>query len=221
MARQTNCKTHIKLKGEDVFMKFRIFAIVCALLACASISNAGLIGYSVDFGIQGENVAWDPPGISDNYELDLTATQKLSPGNFSGAFTTGSPDDPSLLFDNDLNNNTGTTWTAYEVQLSMDHLFSVVPASVLVVTPGGWTSTISPVVQVGNLWKVTIDYYAGTPVNSGNPGDEFEYMYKISFLGTSDQIHYNQVLTPTPEPCALVLLVCGVLGLLAVRRRFV
>jgi hypothetical protein len=195
-------------------MKFRTIALICVFLACASISNAGLIhDISVDTAsIQNSGVAWVEQD-AENYAMTITGSQSQSPGTVSGTFT-DAPDDPNIWVYNEFENDTNFAWTDYHVKVKMDHIFDL--SSAAVDLPNDWTSVVvTPAVYNGSYWVGTVDYYAGTPVPIGGALD---FHYKISFTGYSST-QYCQELYPTPEPGALVLFVCGVLGLLAVRRR--
>ncbi|MGD0383819.1 MAG: PEP-CTERM sorting domain-containing protein, partial [Thermoguttaceae bacterium] len=103
----------------------------------------------------------------------------------------------------------------------MDDFFTISDAGVDTPT-SGWTvdSTLpidSTYDSIDNRYEATIDY-SGTPIQIH---DTFQFNYTISYIGSEDEnVDYGQKLTPTPEPGALFLLVCGVAGLLAVRRRF-
>lgn len=199
-------------------MKFRTFAIVCAFLACVSIGYAGMLhDITVDSAsIQNGDVGW-AESAADDYTMMVTGNQSQSPGTVSGSFTQA-PDDPNIWVINGFENDTNYVWTDYHVVVSMDHPFNLSNAAVD--SPSDWTATpvpSTPAVLNGGIYVGYVDYTAGTAVQIG---DELDFRYKISFTGYSST-NYTQELYPTPEPGTLVLLVCGVLGLLAVRRRFV
>jgi hypothetical protein len=201
-------------------MKFRTIAIICAFLACASIGNAGLVHeISVDTAsIQNAVVGWaEAEGDVENYTMIITGSQSQSPGTVLASFTEA-PDDPNIWVYNGFENDTTFAWTEYHIVVKMDHPFDLSNAAVD--SPGGWTAipvAVTSAVYDGSYWYVgIIDYNAGTPVPMGGVLD---FHYKISFVGYSST-NYSQELYPIPEPGTLVLLVCGVLGLLAVRRRF-
>lgn len=199
-------------------MKFRTIAIICALLACASICNASLIlqNYSVDPAIQNPDVGWATGGDTD-YTLLFSGNQQ-SAGSLSATLTQDVPGDPNIFVSNGFENDTAYAWTDYHVVVKMDHPFNLSNA-VILPPPSDWTATpvsVTPAVPDGSLWVGYVDYLGGTPIPVGG---ELDFSYKISFAGYSS-VTYSQDLFPTPEPGTLVLLVCGLVGLLAVRRRF-
>jgi len=200
-------------------MKFKTIAIISLFLACASISNAGMVhDISVDpASIQNAYIGWADGSDAENYTMIITGNQSQSPGTVLGSFTEA-PDDPNISVYNGFENDTGFAWTDYHVVVKMDHPFNLSNAAV---DPPitDWTATpvaLTSAVLEGGLYVGNVDYYSGTPVPIGG---ELDFHYKISFTGYSST-NYIQELYPTPEPGTLVLLVCGVLGLLAVRRRF-
>lgn len=199
-------------------MNFRTIAIICAILACASIGYAGMLhDITIDSAsIQNGDVGWADDGNYD-YTMMITGTQSQSPGIVTGSFTEA-PDDPNIWVINGFENDTNFAWTDYHVVVSMDHPFDLSNAAVD--SPNDWNATpmlVTPAVLNGSKYVGYVDYTAGTPVPTGG---ELDFRYKISFTGYSST-QYSQELYPTPEPGTLLLLVCGVLGLLAVRRRFV
>ena len=198
-------------------MKFRTIAIICALLACSSVGYAGLMhNITVDSAsIQNGDVGW-AVGDTENYTMIVTGKQVQSPGTVSGSFT-DAPEDPNIWVYNGFENDTNYTWTDYHVVVSMDHPFNLSNAAVD--SPTDWTVTpalTTPAVLNGGLYVGYVDYFAGTQIPIGG---ELDFHYKISFTGYSST-NYTQDLFPTPEPGTVMLLVCGVLGLLVVRRRF-
>jgi hypothetical protein len=204
------------MKGEGAFMKFRTFAVVCVFLACASIGNAELVrDITVDSAsIQNSEVIW-AGGDADNYTMIITGDQSQSPGIVSGSFSQETADDPTVKVINSVNNDTGLNWTGYHVTVSMDRTFTI--SSALPSIPGDWIASITQQpVLVGSDWVGQLDFSAGTPVADG---DTLEFSYKITF-GGSTHYKYDQDMIPVPEPGSIVLLVGGLLGLLAVRRRF-
>lgn len=221
-------KSTTKLKGEGAFMRFRTFAIVfCALLSCASISNASLIlgDHSVDASIQ--SPSFDLTGGPEDYTLSISGGQLSSPGSVLATLTQdGGSDDPNIWVTNGFGNDTDFAWTDYHVVVKMEHPFNLSNAGVIGLfdadgnpLPNNWTATpltLTAAVPIGGQYVGYVDYQGGTAVPILG---ELDFTYKISFTGYSTTT-YTQDLYPTPEPGTLVLLVCGVLGLLAVRRRF-
>jgi hypothetical protein len=224
-------------------MKFRMLAVLVVLLACASISKAEISYW--DCAPDGDGVITlnsPAPPYSPNpkwteleegeYEMTMKATHNpslvkaLDYGHMVGSFVSNG--DPNVKFTNSIDNDTGETWTDYHINIYMDHPFSIVSGSAFVNTPSDWNpnSIITPVnVTPGvyvdgdghsHAYEGSIDYYAGTPVPDTGT---LEFGYKVNFT-YSGTINFTQEMLPTPEPSALVLLACGLLGLLVIRRRF-
>jgi hypothetical protein len=215
-------------------MKFRVLAIIFVFLACVAVSKADIANwYCADDGdlvitCPRENVTWGEVG--GEYTMDVTGSHNLwNYGHMVGWFETGANPDPTIKITNSLENDTDTAWTDYHINVYMDNLFSIVAgsASVSIPAPNDWSSVITPVAAGAfidadghtHAYKGTVDYYAGTPVGVG---DTLEFTYKINFTG-SPTTHYNytQEMIPTPEPGTFVLLACGLVSLLVIRRRFV
>jgi hypothetical protein len=202
-------------------MKFRTLATIFTLLACASVNHAVAVPIANLITGQGDNdgsgstdcvVIWQS-GTDDNTMI-IAGNQYWAPGSILATFDT-CVDDPTVKVINSIDNDTGLTWSGYHVDVSMDRTFSISDA--LGSTPGDWTGSITQQpVPVGSVWVGQLDFSAGTPVANGGT---LEFSYKITFGGSS-HYNYNQDMTPVPEPGSIVLLVGGLLGLLAVRRRF-
>jgi hypothetical protein len=196
-------------------MRFKAIAIILTFLACASICSAEIIGKAKNDGTGSTDCVgiWQT-GTNDN-TLVITGTQYWGPGRIIGAFYTDTPDDPTVKVMNSIDNDTDFDWTGYHVNVSMDRPFTISAQSVT--TPGDWTATITQQpVQIGSNWIGQLDMASGTPVIIGA---SLEFGYKITFNGAT-HYNYDQDLAPVPEPGMLVLLVCGLLGLVVVRRRF-
>lgn len=214
-------------------MKFKTLAIAFAILACVSICKADIASYDCADDGDGvvtcppENVSWEEVG--GEYNMTMTGSHnEWAYGHIVGWFETGEDPDPTVKLTTSIDNDTGNGWTDYHVNIYMDNAFTIVPSSAFVNVPNDWTYAITAVVPGSffdadlnpHAYKGSIDYYAGTTVGVG---DTLEFGYKINFTGTLSFTRYGftQEMLPTPEPGTLVLLGCGLLGLLAVRRRFV
>jgi hypothetical protein len=121
----------------------------------------------------------------------------------------GTPDDPTLLQDIAVDNETSFAWTGCIIDITMDHTFTLSDAQVI--TPDDWTAVITPAAWDETEYLGTITCSAGTPVDIG---DTLEYSYKVSFTG--DTV-INESVTPIPEPVTATLLALG--GLALIRRR--
>jgi PEP-CTERM motif len=196
-------------------MKFRMLAVVAVLMACVSFSYADIIS---------NTIADDGDGVVSCYTygfqktadheflLNIDGSHNIwDSGHIQGDIITDSDLDPSLTLSNSIDNDTGSTWTDYHVKVTMSKVFTL--DNVTVANPG-WTSVTTAPAQVGSDWIGYIDYFAGSPIpNLG----AINFSYRLSFTGSAS---FQEELTPTPEPGTLVLLAGGLIGLVAIRRRF-
>jgi hypothetical protein len=217
-------------------MKLKMVVVLFGLLACASVGYADITGWNC--GPDGDGVItlrditnpiqwtdWgdlypDDPEMQGLYDLTMYANHNPLEGNswvaghMVGDFTTDG--DPNIKVTNNIENDTEETWTDYHINIYMDHSFQIVPLSSFDNIPGDWTSVITAVTGSGSSYVGSIDYYAGTAVA---PSDILELGYRISWTG-SGIVNFTQEMIPTPEPGTFVLLACGLMGLLVIRRRF-
>lgn len=136
-------------------------------------------------------------------------------------------DDPTPTLRTIIDNDTGFSWTAYDVKIFMNKTFSFVSANVNYPATSelGWTANIvGSVSQVSpGLWMGEVLFTAGTPIPSGAGPEHdvdagtLDFSYKVSFAGSAQ---FCQQMAPIPEPNTVVLAVGGLVGLLVVRRRF-
>ncbi|HEY4761787.1 MAG TPA: PEP-CTERM sorting domain-containing protein [Thermoguttaceae bacterium] len=198
-------------------MKLRTIAIIFALLTCATFAKAEITYWYCDprdTSVLDTTVTdWSEDPWTYEYNMTMSGVQYSYPGYMDGYFHLDSPEDPTIVVTNNLDNDTTFTWTDYHIDVIMNHPFTLFSAFVNI--PGGWTHVITPPVLIGSDYVGRIDYYAGTSVPVGNT---LELGYKVSFSGFTS-FSYTQVMTPTPEPSVFVLLACGLLGLLAFRKR--
>jgi len=199
-------------------MKIRMLAIVAALLAGAGLSRADIT--SADIWSNNTNVmtcSYDPvvpvSGSPGNYLLSIYGTQLAwAAGSIGGTITTDGTD-PTLQLGEQINNDTGSTWNDYHVTITMSQSFSF---SNVGVTNGGWTDIVTAPTLVGSDWIGYVDYYAGTPVLPDN--SILDFSLSVTFTGNTS---FEETLMPStvPEPGTFALMVCGLTGLLVMRRR--
>ena len=209
-------------------MRFKTFAIILGLLACATIGRADLIGdMEYELWDDGDGVlTCNYDMVEDVPESDYTFDiwgdhNRFEPGHLIGWFRPGHSGTKTIKVFNKFRNLTDFDWTDYHIDVSMRHPFTISDPDVI--SPNDWTSLVTQPVydSESDKWVGTVDYYAGTTVRDGIYNDILWAKYKITFEGTAGhQQWYWQQLTPTPEPGTFVLLACGLLGLAVIRRRF-
>jgi len=147
------------------------------------------------------------------YLMNVSGDQSGSSGTLETSVTTDTTTDPTLVVGNDVNNDTGFTWTGYDVSVSMSNPFSLYNA--LVTTPSDWTASVTAPALIGGQYVGYIDYSAGTPIPNGG---ELDFQYTLQFTG-SLSYSFTETVTPVPEPASIGLLTMGVVALLARRKR--
>ena len=199
-----------------MFMKIRILAIVTALLAGAGLSRADIISNSIAADGDGVITCYTYGFLKTGdhaFQLNIDGSQNLwDYGHIRGDIITDTETDPTLTLFNSIDNDTGLTWGDYHVQVTMSQSFSF---SNVGVTNGGWTDIVTAPTLVGSDWVGHIDYYAGNLVPNGGTLD---FSLSIAFTGTTS---FEEDLMPStvPEPGTFALMVCGLTGLLVMRRR--
>jgi hypothetical protein len=191
-----------------------MLAIMAALLAGAGFSRADITGINLwDYNSSVLACSYGPlTGSSGNYQYGIDGTQLAwAVGSMGGTISTDGTD-PTLQLGEQINNDTGSTWNDYHVTITMSQLFSF---SNVGVTNGGWTDIVTAPTLVGSDWVGHIDYYAGNLVPNGGTLD---FSFSIAFTGTTS---FQEDLMPStvPEPGTFALMVCGLTGLLVMRRR--
>ncbi|MGO9585187.1 MAG: PEP-CTERM sorting domain-containing protein [Limisphaerales bacterium] len=192
-----------------------MLAIMAVLLAGAGISRADM---SADLWSNNTNMtcSYTSPepvsGSSDNYQLSIYGTQLAwAMGSIVGTITTDGTD-PTLQLDEQINNDTGYTWYDYEVTITMNQQFSF--SGVNVASPSGWTDIVTGPTFNGSEWIGSIEYDAGNAVPNGGILD---FNLSVTFTGNAS---FEEDLMPSvPEPGTVALMVCGLTGLLVMRRR--
>jgi hypothetical protein len=199
-------------------MRIRSIILLAAAISLSSLtSDASVIGAS--YGDDGDGAIVCPVysvGATDT--LYVYGDQYWGPGHVLGTIDTDSPEDPTITLDNSLDNDTAFTWTAFRVNVQLNHVFSILTSPYPVAyTPADWTASIisQPVNIGGGIYQGTIDFYSGTPVGIG---DTLEFRYKINFSGLTTY-EFCQEFIPIPEPGTFSLVLGGALLLGAAKRR--
>jgi hypothetical protein len=198
-------------------MKFRTLTIMAALLASAGLSRANIISNTIA-AEGGGCITCSVYGFLTNgpgsFQLSIDGVHcQWDTGHILGDIITDTETDPTLALLNSIDNDTGITWNDYHVEVTMSKSFALTNVGV---GNAGWTFTVTAPAPVGTNWVGAIDYTAGTPVPDGGTLD---FDYAMVFIGGAS---FQEALTPStiPEPGTFALMVCGLTGLLAMRRRF-
>ncbi len=208
-----------------MFMKIKILAVMAALLAGAGFSRADIISNSIAADNDGV-ITCDVYPFIKNTIGDFQATidgiqhntgNPWEPGHIQGDIITDTETDPTLALINSIDNDTGIAWGDYHVMVTMSKPFTF---SNVAVANSGWTYTPPAAPgQVGSNWIGYIDFYGySNPVLTLGTLD---FNYSITFTGS---VSFQEALTPSPvpepEPGTFALAICGLTGLLVMRRRF-
>jgi hypothetical protein len=166
------------------------WASVCSTLNCSSYSSL-----------------WDSSG-----DISVGASQ-TGPGSMGATITTDTILDPTLTINNAIDNDTSFDWTSYIVDIYLSANFTL--SGITSANPPGWSGaqTIAPYLLSPGLWTAEITYSGGTPVNtiSGDPNNELDFTYKVTFSGSTSYSLTEQV-NPVPEPAVFSLLLCGLVA---------
>jgi hypothetical protein len=200
-----------------MFMKIRILAIMAALLAGAGFSRADITSNTIAADGDGVMSCYTYGFITNspgNFQLSIDGSQNIwAAGHVQGDIITDTPTDPTLALFNEIDNDTGIAWGDYHVQVTMSKPFTF---SNVGVANSGWTFTTIAPVLVGSDWIGYINYFGyGNPVLALGTLD---FNYSMTFTGGTS---FQEQLTPSPvpEPGTFALMVCGLTGLLVMRRR--
>jgi hypothetical protein len=200
-------------------MKLRILATVAVLAASITFSRAGITGVTLSAysgGMTCTNTPYVQVGnpADNTYEMGVIGTQHNDyTATVGGSITTDG--DPSLTMFHTINNDTLTIWSDYHVVVTMSQPFTF---SGIIVTNAGWT--ISTPSGTGPFTVGAIDFFASGPSFYLNPGDILGFGFTLNFTGS---VAFSETLTPStvtvPEPSAIALLACGLMGLFVIQRR--
>ena len=219
-------------------MKFSALAFLCAVLACACVANANIVAWNCgndgDGAINCGQTGWWWNATDSEWDLNIAGDQFQAPGHMLMDFTTDSGSDPTIRAANFVTNDTAPyfTWTGYEVDLTLYTDSALSGSSILsaaVTSPGDWLpptitqptgGAITPVLIDGKTFNYeytgAIGFEGGTAIGFGG---ELDFNYKLTFAGATNY-YAVQGMTPIPEPASIALAISGLLGLLALRRKF-
>ena len=197
-----------------------------AFLAITSTVNADIIDWNCgsdgDGGIDMSSAAWAdlaPEGGIPAYELRMDTIQNESLAHMEGDFITDTELDPIVWLIEDVDNNTGFTWTGYQFYVYMTKSFSINA----VMAPEDWSYQITAPIagqvfphQEGEInpvtgWMGLISFTADNPAAAILDGGMGSFGAKLAFIGT---VQFCTEQIPTPEPATLGILGLGALGLL-------
>jgi hypothetical protein len=202
-----------------MFMKIRMLAVMAALLAGTGFSRADIISNTIaadgDLVMTCNVYGFITNGPGD-FQLSIDGTHNLwDYGHIQGDIITDTETDPTLALFNEIDNDTGSAWGDYHVKVTMSKSFTFSNVGVGVGNPG-WTFNTTAPTNNGIVWIGYIDYFAGTPVLAGGTLD---FNYSMTFIGGAS-FQEELMPSPVPEPGTFALMVCGLTGLLVMRRRF-
>lgn len=194
-----------------------VILIVAGGLLCSSISRANVT--SVIYASDGDGAISCPTnswsGNTDDLSLNIDNGQPVDqywgPGHIVGTIDTSSKTDPSLVLTSDINNDTGFTWTGYQVNVYMDNPFLLSAASVT--SPTDWTLlpssqlTAFSVTSPHGSYEAQLLFSGGTPVANGG---DLNFGYTVSFSGATSY-SFTQEMIPVPEPGTIGFAVAGML----------
>lgn len=211
--------------------RFAALSVSAIVLMCCSIGRADITGVT-DWNYSTGLYCYSPI-LDSSPQLTLNADlSTLGWEHMGGTLIANTPVDPTLTINDQINNDSGFAWSGFILNVSMSTNFSLnlpvslVPPTLPVGNPGGWTGsiTVAPHFDVGSgLYVGQITFSGGTPVSpvSLDPNNILSLTYQITFSGSTSYSFAEQVsAVPVPEPATFSLLGFGMLmAVLKFRRR--
>jgi hypothetical protein len=201
-------------------------AIVCTFLTWSSVVKAEILSWQCDNGsdvaADGALTDWSQEN-ADAYKLSTKHSQSGGSGRMSLDFTTDTPEDPTITFNPEVENDSDAPWSGYSVVFTLDTTTSLTIfelKDVNVANPSGWTSTLTQLVYQGLNGSGKYEYVGRIDLTGGTQvgiGDVLNFSYVLKFAG-STRYSTTQDMEPVPvtvpEPGILMLLGMSAFGLL-------
>lgn len=182
--------------------KTNLLLVALALAFTCTVSQAAITGVSA-YG-SGQVSC---PVYTFNPQQNLLGLpfHQYGSGDIAGGISTDTLADPTLSILNTINNDTGFSWSGYQVDVSMSDAFTISNPKVI---NSGWTASITQPAWNGSEYVGQVAYTGGIAVPDGQL---LVFGYDITFAGGT-QFDFGQKLTPVPEPSTVGFLALGVLA---------
>src|SRR2546423_1747394 len=133
----------------------------------------------------------------DSYQYHLA-------GLMGGTITTDTPNDPALVINGEVDNDTGLAWTGYNINIYMNRTFTLSNVGVGPLPPG-WTFSFTPTAHGPGTYYGANEYVASimySPHEGGPvaPGGEFDFSYTLNFSGAINYSFTAEMNPVVPEP---------------------
>jgi hypothetical protein len=193
-----------------------VLTIFSVLFFCST-SHANIT--NVTYASDGDGAfVCSPWSLSTNaleVPVNVYGDQYSAPGHLVLNVLTDSADDPTLIIDNAIDNDTSFAWTQFTVNLTMAVPFTV--TNIFVSTPGDWhvVSAGLTAANTGSNYLATVVYDTGAAIATNG---SIEFGYRVKFNG-SPAYTITQEMIPVPEPGTFGLVGVGMLLFAHLARR--